>query len=58
MSFFGIQPLRTQVPPGLSSSITATFAPYEAEILAALTPPDPAPITTRSYILFELFIKK
>ena len=38
----------THVPPGLSSSITATCAPCPAAIRPARTPPDPAPITIRS----------
>ena len=35
----------TQVPPHLASSITATFLPNSAALLALAKPPDPPPIT-------------
>ena len=50
-SFFGTQPLITQVPPSLSASIKATFAPSTADLLAHATPPEPPPSTTKSYFI-------
>ena len=47
-SFLGIQPLITHVPPILSFSHSATLAPCSPAILAALTPPEPPPITIKS----------
>lgn len=58
MSFLGIQPTLTQVPPkphlvpcgdGLTKSSTATLAPCNAASLAQAKPPDPPPMTTKSY---------
>ncbi len=48
MNFFGMQPRTTQVPPTSCSSATATRAPVMAARRAALTPPEPAPMTKRS----------
>src|SRR5690554_715746 len=47
-SFFGTQPIFTQVPPRCQASTTATRAPRWADIRAKRTPPEPAPITIRS----------
>src|SRR5690554_4820634 len=47
-SFFGTQPIFTQVPPRCRASTTATRAPRWADMRASRTPPDPAPITIRS----------
>ena len=53
-----MQPTLTQVPPrpqvvptglGLTKSARATFLPRVAAHLAAETPPEPPPITKRSY---------
>ena len=58
MSFLGMQPTLTQVPPrpqvapageGLTKSSTATFAPNLAHSFEHAKPPDPPPITTTSY---------
>ena len=58
MSFFGMQPTFTQVPPrphwvptgvGLTKSSTATLRPNADAFLEAASPPDPPPTTTRSY---------
>src|ERR1700677_3101426 len=38
----------TQVPPIRDSSAIIALAPWPAAILAARTPPDPAPMTNRS----------
>eukprot|EP00900_Chrysochromulina_parva_P022468 jgi/Chrpa1/4855/Chrysochromulina_OHIO_Genome00010223-RA len=57
MSFFGMQPTLTQVPPsphvvpasdGFTKSQTATFLPYLAAALLAARPPEPPPMTSRS----------
>ncbi len=48
MNFLGTQPRITQVPPARCSSATATRAPAAAAKRAALTPPEPAPMTKRS----------
>lgn len=54
MSFFGIQPTFTQVPPrphvvpigeGLTKSATATLALNYAASFEEAIPPDPPPIT-------------
>jgi len=47
-SFFGTQPILTQVPPQKRSSATPTRAPYPAAIRAQRTPPEPPPMTNRS----------
>src|SRR5262245_22490347 len=44
-----MQPRITQVPPGRYDSAIATRAPNPADMRAARTPPEPAPITNRSY---------
>src|SRR5277367_5561569 len=43
-----MQPRMTQVPPMRLSSATSVLAPWPAAIRAALTPPDPAPMTKKS----------
>lgn len=57
MSFLGIHPTLTQVPPkphlvprgdGVTKSSTATLAPKFTASLAHASPPDPPPITTKS----------
>ena len=48
MIFLGTQPTLTQVPPSVFFSMSATFAPKEAALLAAARPPLPAPITMKS----------
>src|SRR5690606_10817753 len=48
-SFFGTQPRSTQVPPTWTCSATAALAPAFAARRAARTPPEPAPMTKRSY---------
>ena len=57
MSFLGIQPTLTQVPPrpqaepagdGFTKSASATFFPISAAYLAAEIPPEPPPMTNRS----------
>jgi hypothetical protein len=58
MSFLGIHPTFTHVPPkphlvpcgdGFTKSRTATLAPCNAASFAQANPPDPPPITTKSY---------
>ena len=51
MIFFGTQPRLTQVPPRRSCSIKAHLAPYWAARLALAMPPEPAPMTIRSYFM-------
>uniref|UniRef100_A0A2M3ZRT9 Putative secreted peptide n=1 Tax=Anopheles braziliensis TaxID=58242 RepID=A0A2M3ZRT9_9DIPT len=57
ISFFGIQPTLTQVPPspqrvpcgdGFTKSSTATLAPSWTACFAQANPPEPPPMTTRS----------
>ena len=48
MTFFGTQPMLTQVPPTVLFSITAVFLPYSAARSHADNPPLPAPIDKRS----------
>mmetsp|Transcript_29076 Transcript_29076/g.86060 ORF Transcript_29076/g.86060 Transcript_29076/m.86060 type:complete len:207 (-) Transcript_29076:523-1143(-) len=58
MSFLGMHPTLTHVPPsphcvpagdGFTKSSTATFAPRALASFEAARPPEPPPITTRSY---------
>ena len=58
ISFFGMQPLMTQVPPNLSPSISATLAPYSEALLAQAMPPDPPPITTKSKFNFIFMLSR
>src|SRR5262245_34584067 len=48
MSFLGMQPTLTQVPPRARSSASAARAPWRAEARVARTPPEPPPIANRS----------
>ena len=47
-SFFGTQPMFTQVPPQWRCSAMPTRAPWPAEIRAQRTPAEPPPMTNRS----------
>ena len=58
INFLGMHPTFIQVPPsphfvpygdGFTKSASPTFAPASAAYFAAESPPDPPPITKRSY---------
>jgi len=53
INFFGTHPRITQVPPNLYSSAIPTRLPNFEASLAALTPPDPAPMIKRSKSYFS-----
>ena len=55
MTFLGTQPTLTQVPPRRARSMQRTFLPWEAERLAQAMPPEPPPITIRSYEKIVMF---
>jgi len=47
-ALLGTQPVQVQSPPMRSFSMSTTRAPARAANRAAVIPPDPAPMTTRS----------
>src|SRR5476651_1983417 len=51
ISFLGTQPRITQVPPNRSASTIATLAPCAAARREPATPPEPPPITIRSWVI-------
>src|SRR5258708_6347577 len=53
-ALLGTHPVHVQSPPTRCFSIRATRAPTVAANLAAVSPPEPAPITIRSYASFML----